>query len=39
MNEQTNINNFQISLGSILLIILMIAVGTALGIWVANRVV
>lgn len=39
MDNQTNINNLTDSIWPLLFAILVIAVGTALGIWVANRVV
>ena len=39
MENQTNINNFQSSVGPALLAIVVIAAGVALGVWVANRVV
>ena len=39
MENQTDINNFQASIGPALLAIVVIAAGVALGVWVANRVV
>lgn len=39
MENQTNSNNFQASIGPALLAIVVIAAGVALGVWVANRVV
>ena len=39
MDNQTNINSFQASIGPALLAIVVIAAGVALGVWVANRVV